>query len=149
MKGYMFEGTPQEVIQVMTAMQTIAAVSLAPPPVAPTLDDAEEKKSSVTTEVARAVFSRRPLSSEQKTILRILAVAYPDWVLITKLQAAVHYTPAQFAGLLGAFGRRLSHTEGFVAGSWLFDAEWDVDNGCYRYKLPESVRDAIKLEKIV
>jgi len=129
-------------------MQTIAAVSLAQLPVAPTFDDAEKKKLFVTTEVARTVFSRRPLSAEQKIVLNMLAVAHPDWVLITQLQAAVHYTPAQFAGLLGAFGRRLSHTEGYVAGSWLFDVEWDVDNGCYRYKLPDSVREAVKLEKI-
>jgi len=148
MKGFMFEGTPEEVIQAMTAMQTSAAAIAAAAPVAPTEDIDDDEKVFVTTDMARHVFTRRPLSPEQKKVLKFLARNYPNWTLISKLQEEVAYTPAQFAGLLGAFGRRLSHTDGYVVGSWLFDAVWSEDEGCWSYKLPETVLEALKLEKL-
>lgn len=150
MKAYMFEGSPEEVVQALTAMQAVVPNSAIPPapPVAPTEDVAEGDKEFVTTDLARKVFKRRPLSDEQKKVIKLLANNYPEWTPITQMHAEVDYTPAQFAGLLGAFGRRLSHTEGYVPGSWLFDAIWDNKEGCWTYKLPETVYEAVKLEKL-
>lgn len=151
MKGYMFEGTAQEVIEAMTAMQAAPggeASSGAVAAVAPTVAEEGEEKEFVSTEVARRVLSRRPLSREQLGVLKMLHAAFPQWVPAGKLQAAISYTPAQFAGLMGAFGRRFSHTEGYVANTWLFDAEWDYDVGAYNYRLPETVKAAMDAEKL-
>ncbi len=151
MKGYMFEGTAQEVIEVMTALQAASggeATSDAVAAVAPTVAEEGEEKEFVSTEVARRVLNRRPLSREQLGVLKMLHAAFPEWVPAGKLQAAISYTPAQFAGLMGAFGRRFSHTEGYVANTWLFDAEWDYDVGAYNYRLPETVKVAMDAEKL-
>lgn len=151
MKGYMFEGTAQEVIEAMTALQAASggeATSDAVAAVAPTVAEEGEEKEFVSTEVARRVLNRRPLSREQLGVLKMLHAAFPEWVPAGKLQAAISYTPAQFAGLMGAFGRRFSHTEGYVANTWLFDAEWDYDVGAYNYRLPETVKAAMDAEKL-
>lgn len=151
MKGYMFEGTAQEVIEAMTALQAASggeATSNAVAAVAPTVAEEGEEKEFVSTEVARRVLNRRPLSREQLGVLKMLHAAFPEWVPAGKLQAAISYTPAQFAGLMGAFGRRFSHTEGYVANTWLFDAEWDYDVGAYNYRLPETVKAAMDAEKL-
>ena len=50
---------------------------------------------------------------------------------------------------MGAFGRRLTHTPGYVEGSWFFDNNWDYHAGCYAYGLPETVREALRREKLV
>jgi hypothetical protein len=153
MKGYLFEGTAQEVIEAMTAMQAVSGSGLGseptpPPAVAPTVGEEGEEKQFVSTEVARRVLSRRPLSREQLGVLKMLHTAFPGWVPAGKLQAAISYTPAQFAGLMGAFGRRFSHTDGYVQNTWLFDAEWDYDVGAYNYRLPETMKAAMDAEKL-
>ncbi|HYF22902.1 MAG TPA: hypothetical protein VD929_05830 [Caulobacteraceae bacterium] len=43
----------------------------------------------------------------------------------------------------------MSHTEGHVEGTWFFDQEWDYAHNCYRYTLPESVREALQSEGLV
>lgn len=151
MKAYMFEGTAQEVIEAMTAMQAASSTEVpagAAAAVAPTVAEEGEEKEFVSTEVARRVLSRRPLSREQLAVLKMLYAALPDWVPAAKLQAAISYTPAQFAGLMGAFGRRFSHTDGYVENTWLFDAEWDYDVGAYNYRMPETVKAAMDAEKL-
>ena len=151
MKAYLLEGTAQEVIEVMTAMHTIsnAAVHDAAVAVAPTVAEESANKEFVSIEVARRVLSRRPLSHEQLAVLKMLYSAFPNWVPAAKLQAAISYTPAQFAGLMGAFGRRFSHTEGFVENTWLFDAELDYEVGAYNYRLPETVKAAMEAVKLI
>lgn len=151
MKGYMFEGTAQEVIEAMTAMQAASSTEVpagTAAAVAPTVAEEGEEKEFVSAEVARRVLSRRPLSREQLAVLKMLYAALPDWVPAAKLQAAISYTPAQFAGLMGAFGRRFSHTDGYVENTWLFDAEWDYDVGAYNYRMPETVKAAMDAEKL-
>jgi predicted transcriptional regulator with HTH domain len=149
----LIEGSPSEVTEVINnahVMQT-SGVAIASAtsdgktaPISEEDEVADNQRVFVSEEVAHRVLSRRPLSKEQRALLVTLAKAYPDWVLATTLQKAVGYTPAQFAGLMGAFGRRFTHTDGWVEGSWLFDAEWSYDDGCYNYRLPETVRNAVK-----
>lgn len=153
------EGSPAEVIEVLNNSQigsTADQVSIAPSveqremPVADAAASAASASGKSATkvfaseEVAKRVFTRRPMSIEQTAVVKLLASAYPNWVLATALQKAAGYTPAQFAGLMGAFGRRFSHTEGHVDGSWLFDAEWDYTANCYNYRLTEGVHKAAK-----
>lgn len=149
-KLMMIEGTPEEVLSVAKGLDVGGPSS---PPVitaaAPSIDLDPDERVFVSTEVARKVLGRRPLSHEQKVVLTTLAKRHPAWVPAAELQAAISYTPAQFAGLMGAFGRRFTHTDGFVAGTWLFDAEWNYDKGAYDYRLPDTVLEAMKAEKLI
>lgn len=149
-KLMLIEGTPEEVLSVAKGLEVGGASSPSEAtPAAPTADVAPGERVFVSTDVARKVLNRRPLSHEQKTVLTILAKRHPGWVPAAELQAAIGYTTAQFAGLMGAFGRRFTHTEGFVQGSWLFDAEWNYDKGAYDYRLPDTVLEAMKAEKLI
>ncbi|MEI9996056.1 MAG: hypothetical protein WDM91_15785 [Rhizomicrobium sp.] len=150
MKVTIYEGTPDEIARILPSIQPApspgrdagsggAAVAVA----------VTGEKRYVNVEEARLVLSRRPLSAEQLIVFRTLYEAHPHSVLATELQDKTHYTPAQFAGLMGALGRRLTHTEGYKEGTWLFDVAWDINEGCCRYCLPEGVRSALELEKLV
>ena len=147
-KLMVIEGTPEEVLSVAKGLEVGASSPLDGAPAVPTAD-APGERAFVSTEVARKVLNRRPLSREQKTVLTILAKRHPTWVPAAELQAATGYTTAQFAGLMGAFGRRFTHTDGYIQGSWLFDAQWDYDKGAYDYRLPDTVLEAMKAEKLL
>ncbi len=141
------EGSAEEVVAIANGLDSsVAATTTA---VAPPAELDPEDKIFVSVEVARKVFSRRPLSAEQKAVVTTLAKAYPAWTPASDLHAATGYSPAQFAGLMGAFGRRFTHTDGYVLNSWLFDAEWNYEKGAYEYKLPETVYEAAKAEGLI
>lgn len=118
-------------------------------PEAAEAEEGDGERVFASTELARKVFSRRPLSKEQKTIISILGKAYPNWVPAADVQKATGYSPAQFAGLMGAWGRRLTHTQGWADGVWLFDQEWNYDTKAYDYRLPDTVFEAAKAEKLI
>jgi hypothetical protein len=149
-KLVLIEGTPEEVLSVAKGLEVGAASSPSEASLAATTADvAPGERVFVSTDVARKVLSRRPLSHEQKTVLTILAKRHPGWVPAAELQAATGYSTAQFAGLMGAFGRRFSHTEGFAEGSLLFDFQWNYEKGAYDYRLPDTVLEAMKAEKLI
>ncbi len=156
-KLIMIEGSPEDVLAVAKGLESGSSVAAATNVAeaaesSPEIDDEAEEESKerlfVTVEVARHVINRRPLSREQKLVLKTLADAHPGWVQASQLQEATAYSRASFAGLMGAFGRRLTHTEGYVAGSWFFDQEWNYETAAYQYRLPETVLAAAKEEGI-
>lgn len=147
-KLIILDGSPDEVIAVAKGLD-MGSSAHPSTPAAPPADIDPDDKVFVTTEVAQKVFSRRPLSKEQTAVLTTLAEAHPNWVPAGKLHVATGYSPAQFAGLMGAFGRRFSHTEGYVMDTWLFDAEWNYDTNSYDYRLPDTVLEAMKAEKMI
>jgi hypothetical protein len=112
-------------------------------------DSAKDKTTYVSVTIARAVLSRRGLSNEQMTILRTLYDVHPDTILATDLGRKISYSRSKFAGLLGAFGRRVSHTPGYERGMSFFDRTWDIEAGCWRYGLPEPVRQAMRLARLI
>jgi hypothetical protein len=153
MRAFMFEGTPEEVTE---AMKKLGAGSVGLPATSTSAktdgaddgDDDDDEVEYVDVGVARRTVTRIPLSNEQKIVLKTLYGAGEDGVLASKLQSLTKYSKGQFAGLMGAFGRRVSHTRGYVDGSLFFRQDWDDEEGCYRYWLPETVRDAVKRELI-
>jgi hypothetical protein len=147
------EGTPQEIAEVFPDLN-MRQTTVTTPPVAvatPRISDATEhdEQQYVTVEVARSVLNRRPLSKEQLLLLRELYNAHPGTVSGVDLQAKLGYSRPQFTGLMGAMGRRFTHTEGFVEGTWFFQQEWDYKAATNRYGLPETVREAMRREKLV
>lgn len=151
-KYVMIEGELDEVLALVTGLEASKQAGPAVAAAAPVDPDAEvdsDEKVFATMEVARKVFGRRPLSKEQKAVIQLLAANDPDWVTAAELQAATGYSRQQFAGLMGAFGRRATHTPGWVEGSTLFDYQWNEDTGAWDYRLPPTVLEAAKHEKIV
>jgi hypothetical protein len=81
-------------------------------------------------------------------MLRLLDSAGQAWTPAPKLQKALSLSTREFAGLAGAFGKRLSHTEGKGSRTF-FDQYWDQENGYNLYRLPPSVSAALKRAKVV
>jgi hypothetical protein len=50
---------------------------------------------------------------------------------------------------MGAFGRRMSHTDNYEQGAYFFDFRWNHETDAWDYRLPETVREALRLEKLV
>lgn len=153
MKMYVFEGTPEELSQVAKTLQTSAPLAevtassseeLAPEEVSAKGEEVE----GVTVKFARRVLRRRELSEPLKAVFRRLYEAN-DWVGIEELGDACGYSRQQFAGLMGAFGRRIANTEGYDRESAFFYWEWDDETGAWKYRLPDTVREALKLENVV
>ncbi len=150
MKAYVFDGTVQEIIEAVKGMQASSVEELSEPLpiVAPPIVGEATDHEFISFDIARRMLSRRPLSKEQLAVLRLLYKAYPGQVAAAELQAVTSYSRAQLAGLMGAFGRRLTHTEGYVDGTWLFDGEWDYEAKAYTYRLPEALKTAIEAEEL-
>ncbi|MGO7360987.1 hypothetical protein [Rhizobium leguminosarum] len=150
MKVTLIEGTPEEILSVMPHLRmTGTVVTTAEVKSAPEDRNNSGEKTYIDTRVARKVLTRRGLKDQQIAVLKLLYKAHPKRVLATDVQKAIKYTPAQLAGLMGAFGRRLSHTEGYISGDWFFVQEWNQAAHCYEYGLPESIRQALEVEKLV
>lgn len=97
----------------------------------------------VAEDVALRVLNRRPLSQEQRVLLTTIKQNLPGWTTANELQKIIGYSSAQLAGLLGAFGKRVTGTEGYRQGTWFFDQEWNHDRACNQYRLPDSVVSAM------
>lgn len=160
MKMYLFEGTPEEIGQVMKTMEPSGGASLVaatkdaknrpPLPLSPPTgaNDEDERREFVTVEFAREAMTRIALSEPLKNVLVALRKADPEWVPVADLYEASGYTFQQFAGLMGAFGRRMKYTKGYDEDVHFFDAEWDEKAEAWNYRLPDSVIEAMQLEAI-
>lgn len=144
MKMFVFEGTPEEISAVARSMLPATTSDVA---LSLEVQDGVRSQSAdqptkfVTEEFARRVLGRRPvLSKPFKRVLMALNEAYPGWMLLSKLHSAADYTPAQFAGLMGAFGRRMSHTDGYDKDAHFFAFRWNEEHDAWEYRLPDSVR---------
>ena len=149
-------GTPAEISDVLqalpgTAMVHTAAVELTDEVVdsSTTSESPEDASGFVTTRFARRALKRLKLSKPMKKVLRALYEAETEPVPLATLQDVAGYTPAQFAGLMGAFGRRLANTEGFDSEASFFEYDWEEDEETWTYRLPETVREALALEQLV
>jgi len=102
----------------------------------------------VTIDFARSVMTRIPMSNPLREVLRALYRAHPKWLLADELYSASGYDPQPFAGLMGAFGRRLRNTPGYNVNDDFFDYEWDEEAKSWRYRLPNSVCEAMRIEQM-
>lgn len=128
-----YEGTPEELVALRRLLGASVPVERLSEP------SSDGERLFVSTEVARHVLTRLPLSKEQRAVVQFLYDRHPKWVWATDLQNEIGYNPSRFAGLMGAFGRRLTHTPGYISSTWFFDTEWNAERGCNRYRLPTSV----------
>lgn len=103
----------------------------------------------VSADVAFRALTRIKLGTRTKTVIRRVYLGGDKWTSAAALQKEISYTPAQFAGLMGAFGRRLVNTAGYVLNSAFWEYEWDDQQSCYLYRLPAPVRAAVEKARIV
>ena len=150
------EGTPEEVSDVLRAlpgaeMLQTAAVELTDKvdSLANGSESAKADSSFVTTRFARRVLTRLGLSPPMRKLLTSLYEAHPDWLSLRTLHGITGYKPSQFAGLMGAFGRRMVNTEGYDSGLTFFQSKWNADEDTWDYRLPKTVCDALALEQLV
>jgi hypothetical protein len=152
MKVTLIEGTPEEILDLMPHLRApvAQAVQEPKPEQAKPADDPNEDEETtfVSTRVARRFLNRIPLNQRQKIVFRTLYHAHPKLVSAKTLQEATGYSPSQFAGLMGALGRRLTHTDGYVNDAHFFRFEWDEEQGCWLYGLPKEAHEAVQLEKL-
>ena len=103
----------------------------------------------VSTDVGFRALTRIKLGNEAKSVLKILHDAGEKWTSAKALQKAVGYSPASFAGLMGAFGRRVANTPGYVRDSSFFEYEWNADQSCHLYRLPTSSKAAVEMARLL
>ena len=138
--GIEVEGTPDELARFARMMQ----FEFAGTAILSHANVGSEATKFVDEEFAFRVLKRRSLSNEQKAFLSLLHTKSPSWVSALDLQEATKYRPNQLSGLLGAFGKRVASTEGYREGASFFEVEWDYDEDCYKYRLPEGSLAAVK-----
>lgn len=146
--GSVIDGTPEEIAQYEAFQRFHRPASpneseTAPEPLAPEID-----WEYVSSDVAFRALTRIKLGKETKAVLGMVHAGGKAWTPATALQKKIKYSPSQFAGLMGAFGRRLVNTPGYVLHSAFFEQEWDADQSCYVYRLPPSVRSAVEKARI-
>ncbi|MBB3938097.1 hypothetical protein [Aureimonas phyllosphaerae] len=159
MKAIILDGTPEEIRAALPgyldAASTIVLPNAVPSPTkaatktATNEDEDDFDVSYIEKQTARRYLNRRILHDTQRTILTTLAKASPEMVTAPELQEKLGISTSQFAGMMGAMGRRLTNTPGWVEGDCLFIQEWDTEKGYYCYGLPDSVIEAMKAEKLI
>jgi hypothetical protein len=142
-EGREVEGTPEEVAQLLGLLSKVSPSQPAPPP-----PRSEGASPFVSEDMAYQVLTRRKLGSSHVKMLQKLDEAGDSWTTAPQLQNALGVTTREFAGVLGAFGRRVSYTPGATSRSF-FDQYWDDEQSYNLYRLPPSVRTALRKAGIV
>ena len=150
------EGSPGELLEVLRALPGAATLEtsvvelsnevVTSPAVSETADG---QPRYVTTAFARRTLKRLPLSPAMKKVLTALHRVDPPWLSLRALHRVSDYAPSQFAGLMGAFGRRMANTEGYDADAHFFTYRWNDEEDTWDYGLPNSVREALEPEGYV
>ncbi len=150
------EGTATEISDVLRALPGAATVHAtaveltnAGGQAATSSETPEPESRFVTTRFARRVLKRLPLSTPIKNVLQELYKAHPEWLSQATLQDAAGYETSQYAGMMGAFSRRMVNTEGYDSETEFFEWQWDDEEKTWYCRLPDTVREALTLEELI
>ena len=105
----------------------------------------------VRVESVRLMLTRRPVSKGQRQLFIALAKAGDKGMTNTELADALGLSRASLAGLLGALGRRISHTQGLTTMDGIgaiFEIK-PADNNEWLYIIRPVLRQALIAEKII
>lgn len=147
--GSVAEGTPSELADFQNFRRFHGLKQEAPSDEQPNLGQDAEDFTFVSESLAYRVLTRLKLSPAQIKMLKLLYKNADNWTLATDLHREIGYSASQFAGLMGAFGRRIAYTPGYVVDSSFFETDWSYAKACYQYRLPVSVRSAFELARLV
>jgi hypothetical protein len=135
MRVILFEGTQAEFAEVK---QHFAHALAVPTAAEPKLHQSEAKSvgsdalsSEKICDVIVDLFTRRPLP---ESMVRIFEALFEDREGLSSkhLIEMLGITSSQFAGVMGAFGRRISHTEGWPENLELAENYWARGERHYR-----------------
>lgn len=150
------EGTAAEISDVLRALPGAARVHTAAVELTdagvqatPSSETTEPESRFVTIRFARRVLKRLPLSTPMKNVLRALYEAHPDRLSQATLQDVAGYMRSQYAGMMGAFSRRIVNTDGYDSETDFFEWTWDDEERTWYCRLPDSVREALTLEELI
>lgn len=158
--GSVIEGTPSEIAE-FEQLQAFKAPAKASLPLESLAESFTRSADSnpwpvsgedwdyASTDVAFRCLTRLKLSKQLKASIRIIYANGERWTSAADIQEQIGYNPAQFGGMMGAFGRRFINTRGYVLNSSFFEYEWDDALKCYKYRLPPTVRAAIVQANVV
>ena len=146
--GSVIDGTPEEIAQYEAFQRFHKPAASSDRHSAAESQTPEIDWEYVSSDVAFRALTRIKLGKETKAVLSMIHAGGEAWTTATALQKKIKYSPSQFAGLMGAFGRRLVNTPGYVLHSAFFEQEWDAGRSCYIYRLPPSVRSAVQKARI-
>jgi hypothetical protein len=151
--GSILEGTPEEIAQFEAYLRfhgtSQSADQISSVPQSPQIGDEGGDWEFVSADVAFRALTRIRLGKETKAVLRRLHIAGDAWTSGAELQREIGYKPSQFAGLMGAFARRVINTPGYVLDSSFFQYEWDEQRACHLYRLPPSSRAAVERARLI
>ena len=105
----------------------------------------------VALECVRLMLTRRPVSRGQKKLYILLYDADDKGMTNSEIAKALEFSNYQFAGLMGALGRRINQTKG-MEGSGGIDAIFEITPAPpdkWRYVMNPVLREALKLEGII
>ncbi|MEO7178904.1 MAG: hypothetical protein ABIW83_08670 [Allosphingosinicella sp.] len=141
------EGTVEEVAKLLSLISS--PVEATPPLPSPRAQVRSDGPTPFISESrAYDVLTRRTLGETHANLLQVLYQAGDGWTAAPQLQSALGLSTRAFAGLLGAFGKRVSNTEGDGPQTF-FDQYWNHDVGYNLYRLPPSVRAALERAQVV
>jgi len=116
------------------------------------LEDGKPRvNNEVKLESVRLMLRRRPLSIGQKLLFQQLAKGAENGMTNAELAERMGMSRASLAGLLGALGTRITHTQGLTSNSGIGDIFeiTPADNNEWRYKIRPVLRQALIAEKII
>ena len=144
MRMYMFDGTPQEIAEVLETMKISLenTVSVKPSPTPSETEGGSTK--FVTREFASLVLKRRALTPWTKAMFRKLLDAHPGWVSIAELCEALGCTPETARGVIGGFGTRMVRTDGYVEERQFFQFQWNDQSEAWDYRLSDTACEALQ-----
>jgi hypothetical protein len=142
------DGTPEEIAQYEALQRLHGTLAHSPTQSMNLAVSVEVDWEFVSSDVAFRALTRLKLGKETKAVLNRIYWGGEAWTAAGVLQEEIGYSPNQFAGLMGAFGRRLANTPGYVLHSAFFEQEWDAERACYLYRLPPSVKLAVEKARI-
>jgi hypothetical protein len=137
-EGMEVEGTPEEIAKFYAAMRPARHDLSSTSNINEKLS-VEKPEGGIPEAFAYRALRRLPLSAAQKSLLKVLRDAHPNWVLSSELQAEMKCSPTSLGGVFGGLGRRISATKDYQVGYNLWDWKWDEDEGEWTYRLPEAV----------
>jgi hypothetical protein len=154
-REYEFDGTPDEYLKVANVLRGDRP-QIYLPSGKPELNITETPETSsvlskrfVTKEQAIRILTRRKLSKYMEKFIGELFRAGDKKVKSDQLRKMLGFDDDsdergadRFRGLLGAFGRRVTHDVGAEVS--FFDDEWNADEGQKEWRLPPSVHQAVE-----
>lgn len=143
-----FSGSPGEIAKVMAAVQNATATTVIPKSLQPTGIDASTE--FVSPELIQRALNRRKLTHLTRNLLRTLCDAEEDerFVRRSKLRLALgsdgkELEDRRLNGVLGKFGMRVKHTDGYVSGTSYFEYKKTDDDGEWCYRLPDHLHSVV------